>query len=236
MIDPEVIARIAERKIQEAIDEGKFDNLPGKGRPIVFEDDPGVPLHIRMANKVFKNAGALPDWMMVQNDIVSESKEAAAQRARLIREGYARRARLHSLPATHPKVAGFVEWHTRSRVAYLRRLKNVNTAILKFTMMAPSTAPAYPSYKIDREMAEFDQAFPTLEQAKNLPPPTVESESKLRNIARERYQQGGGEVRGWAKTAGKLGLGRGGGDGMDSGMDHEDIKRADIPDTYKQNP
>ena len=42
MIDPEVIARVAERKIQEAIEEGKFDNLPGKGKPIVFEEDAGV--------------------------------------------------------------------------------------------------------------------------------------------------------------------------------------------------
>ena len=130
-----------------------------------------------------------------------------------------------------------MEWHTRQRAAYLRRLKNVNTAILKFTMTAPSTAPAYPSYKIDREMAEFDQAFPTLEQAKNLPVPVMEPESKLRNLARERYRQGGGEVRGWAKTAGKLGLGRAAGSGMDSGsMDHEDIKRTDVPDGYKQNP
>ena len=208
MIDPEVIARIAERKIQEAIDEGKFDNLPGRGAPIVFDDDPGVPLHIRMAHKVLKNAGALPDWLMMQNDIVMERKEIADMRPRLIREGETRRASLQALRPGHPDIIKFAEWHARSRAAYLRRLKSVNTSILKFTMSAPSTAPPYASFKIDREMAEFDEAFPLLEQAKDLPVPNIEAESKLKNLARERYRQGGGEVRGWAKAASLFGFGR----------------------------
>ena len=191
MIDPEVIARIAERKIQEAIEEGKFDNLPGSGQPLVFEDDAGVPLSTRLANKVLKNAGGLPDWMMVQNDIVTERAEVERLRVRLTQEGQTRRARLQTLAGDHADVARFVQWHTRERAAYLRRLKSVNTSILKFSMSAPSTAPAYASYKIDRVMAEFDEMFPTLEQARNLPVPDVEPESKLRGLARERYRQGG---------------------------------------------
>ncbi len=251
MIDPEVIARIAERKILEAIEEGKFDNLPGSGQPLVFEDDAGVPLHIRMANKVLKNAGGLPDWMMVQNDIVTERAEIERLRVRLAQDGQTRRAKLHSLPATHPDIARFAAWHARERAAYLRRLKSVNTSILKFAMSAPSTAPAYASYKIERVMAEFDEAFPTLEQARHLTPLVAEPESKLRSLARERYRQGGGEVRGWAKAAGRLGLGRAQsagqpgaaasddsanalGSALEGGMDHEDIKRADAPDGYKQ--
>ena len=46
----EIMGRVAEQKIQEAIEEGKFDNLPGKGKPIVFDDDMFTPSHIRLAN------------------------------------------------------------------------------------------------------------------------------------------------------------------------------------------
>src|SRR5579871_4708077 len=133
MIDPEVIGRIAEQKIQEAIEEGKFDNLPGKGKPLVFDDDPATPMHLRLANKVLKNAGVLPDWIQVQKDIVAEREEAAKQRARLIKENLARRTRVASLPSAHPHAAQYAEWHAKNRSAYLKRLKSVNTSILKFS-------------------------------------------------------------------------------------------------------
>src|SRR5689334_22802808 len=60
-VDPDVIARVAERKIQEAIDEGAFDNLPGKGKPLVFDDDPMTPPHLRLANRILRNANVLPE-------------------------------------------------------------------------------------------------------------------------------------------------------------------------------
>ncbi|WP_010076439.1 DnaJ family domain-containing protein [Clostridium cellulovorans] len=39
---------IAERKIQEAMDKGKFDNLAGQGKPLDLEDLLGVPSEFRM--------------------------------------------------------------------------------------------------------------------------------------------------------------------------------------------
>jgi len=232
MIDPEVIARIAERKIQEAIEEGKFDNLPGKGQPLVFEDDPGVPLDVRMANKVLKNAGALPDWMMVQRDIETERQEATRQRANLIRENERRRTRLRTLRPDHPEVARFAEWHAVSRASYLRRLKSVNTSILKLSMMAPSTVPGYSPYRIEKEMGEFDAAFPLPERAQNIPVTVEEPESRLKSLARARYGKGGGEVRGWARAARFLGFGSDAGSAPDNHSDlgREDIRRADVPE------
>src|SRR5690242_6222653 len=111
MIDPEAIAKIAERKIQEAIDEGKFDNLPGKGKPLNLDDDLVTPPHLRLVNKILKNAGVLPDWIQTQKDIVDERQEAAKQRARLICVNKTRRARVAGLPSDHPLVARYSEWH-----------------------------------------------------------------------------------------------------------------------------
>lgn len=161
-MDADVIGRVAERKIQEAIEEGKFEDLPGKGQPLLFDDDPMTPPHLRLANKILKNAGALPDWVQIQKEIVSERQEAEKQRARLIREHQARRVRLAALPALHPQAQLCVEWHAKARAAYLRRLKGVNTSILKFNLLAPSTATVYTPYKIEEEMARFDAEFPPL--------------------------------------------------------------------------
>jgi hypothetical protein len=56
----DILTRIAEQRIQEAIEQGQFENLPGSGRPLVLENDSHIPEHLRLAFKVLKNAGILP--------------------------------------------------------------------------------------------------------------------------------------------------------------------------------
>ena len=49
--------RIVEAKIQEAMERGEFDNLPGKGKPIDLTEYFETPEEVRLANSVLKNAG-----------------------------------------------------------------------------------------------------------------------------------------------------------------------------------
>ncbi len=65
---------IAERKIQEAMEEGVFDDLPGAGKPIPEEDDPCLDPAQRMANRILKNAGITPDWIAEGREIERELK------------------------------------------------------------------------------------------------------------------------------------------------------------------
>ncbi len=60
---------IAEKRIKEAIREGQFDNLPGKGKPLVFEDDSMIPQDLRMAYKILKNAGFIPPELQTEKEI-----------------------------------------------------------------------------------------------------------------------------------------------------------------------
>ena len=60
---------IAERRIRQAMEEGAFDNLEGKGKPLVFEDDSMVPPDLRMAYKILKNAGYLPPAIENEREI-----------------------------------------------------------------------------------------------------------------------------------------------------------------------
>lgn len=56
----EIFQCIAEERIRAAYDEGQFDELPGKGQPLVLEDDSMIPPENRMAWKILKNAGMCP--------------------------------------------------------------------------------------------------------------------------------------------------------------------------------
>ena len=66
-----LIQRIAERKIQEAIDNGEFENLPGKGNPLKFDKEPRMPDSCRTSYKLLKNAGVLPEEMQLKKEIYS---------------------------------------------------------------------------------------------------------------------------------------------------------------------
>jgi hypothetical protein len=60
--------RLVEERIQAAQSEGAFDNLPGKGRPLVLEDDSGVPEDLRLTYKVLKNSDCLPVEMELRKE------------------------------------------------------------------------------------------------------------------------------------------------------------------------
>ena len=62
-------ARIAEERIREAQREGVFDNLPGKGKPLVLEDLSVVPEDLRMSYYILKNAHVLPPEAELRKEI-----------------------------------------------------------------------------------------------------------------------------------------------------------------------
>lgn len=62
--------KIAERRILEAIREGAFDDLPGAGQPLELENDSHVPADLRVAYKILKNAGFVPEEVALRKEIV----------------------------------------------------------------------------------------------------------------------------------------------------------------------
>ena len=67
----DILAKIAEQKIREAMERGEFDNLAYHGKPLKLDDLTGVPAHLRMGYKILKNAGILPEEMQLKKAIVS---------------------------------------------------------------------------------------------------------------------------------------------------------------------
>jgi hypothetical protein len=68
-----IFARIAERRIREAMENGEFDNLEGMGKPITFEDETMIPEDLRMVYRILKNAGCIPPELELRNEVVNMS-------------------------------------------------------------------------------------------------------------------------------------------------------------------
>ena len=60
---------IAEKRIEEALAKGEFDNLPGQGKPLELEDMSAVPEELRMAYKILRNAGCIAPELQERKDI-----------------------------------------------------------------------------------------------------------------------------------------------------------------------
>jgi hypothetical protein len=63
--------RIAEERIRKAQEDGAFDNLPGKGKPLCLDDDEWLPQELRLTYKILKNANCLPGEIEIRKEIFS---------------------------------------------------------------------------------------------------------------------------------------------------------------------
>jgi len=62
---------IAEFRIREAIKEGKFDNLPGRGAPLDLDWYFALPPELRMAYALLKSSNVLPPEVDLMAEIAS---------------------------------------------------------------------------------------------------------------------------------------------------------------------
>lgn len=64
-----LIDALAEARIQEAIDRGQLQGLPGEGRPQQLDDDALVPEELRAGYRLLKNAGFLPPELQTLREV-----------------------------------------------------------------------------------------------------------------------------------------------------------------------
>ena len=61
----------AERHILDAQTKGEFDDLPGRGEPLTWDDDLHVPPELRAGYRLLKNAGCLPPELEQRREAVA---------------------------------------------------------------------------------------------------------------------------------------------------------------------
>ena len=60
---------LVESKIKKAMDEGAFENLQGKGKPIDLSKYYGMPEHLRLGYQILKNAGYMPEEVRLKKEM-----------------------------------------------------------------------------------------------------------------------------------------------------------------------
>ena len=131
---------IAERKIDELIEAGEFDNLPGKGKPLDLEENPFVAPDMRMPYKILSNSGFSPPWMMLGQEIDNE-------RARWTRFAERQRRRHALASASLERLSGSARARSASQLeaenrraieAYVDGLRKLNRLIDRYNLGVPT--------------------------------------------------------------------------------------------------
>lgn len=146
--NPDWTAGIAERKIQDAMDEGLFDNLPGAGKPLDLSPNLFEPPGMGAVNRLLKHNKVLPPWLLLEKEIESSREAALAVLARWERAAPALRA-----SDRYPSV------RDAARAEYEKHLRATNTLILKYNYSNPFAFRAPMPFQLQRRLREFDEQF-----------------------------------------------------------------------------
>ena len=131
---------LIERQLREAVEDGRFDDLPFRGEPLPLEDD-SLAGDRAMAFHVLRNANVAPPW-------IEADKEARALLAR--RDAIIARAAARSTPSR------FAERRDRAELESL--VTELNAAIGRLNAEAPTDRQRRQPLSLADELARLDAA------------------------------------------------------------------------------
>ena len=151
------------KQIQDAMKRGDFKDLPGKGKPQQFDDNPYISPEVRMVNRMLKDKGFAPHWIEVDKEIRAESENAE----KLIENLKGRRSRLEAQLRAQPLKGDairsvFEQERTRALEAYTAQLQQLNQKIQQWNLMMPLRDKQYPLHNLDAATADFHKECPGL--------------------------------------------------------------------------
>jgi len=156
--------RISERRIQEAIEAGEFDNLQGAGKPLNLDDNPFVPEDMRVAYKVLKNSGFAPDWMVLAQEIESDIQRLRHNADRHF--AYLRRS-LHEVSGNpyvikrlRTEVNRLKNEHKRAARQHSLAIEEINRKITTFNQTVPIGSLLKVPLSLSNEMAAYEDRVP----------------------------------------------------------------------------
>ena len=151
------------KQIQEAVERGDFKDLPGKGKPQQFDDNPYISPEVRMINRMLKDKGFAPRWIEVDKEIRAETENAE----KLIENLKGRRGRLEAQlraqPLKRDAIRSVFELErSRGLEAYTVQLQQLNRKIQQWNLMMPLRDKQYPLHNLEMATAYFHRQCPGL--------------------------------------------------------------------------
>lgn len=137
--------------ILRAMQEGKFDELPGKGKPLNLEDNPHEDPSWRLAHHILKTSGFSLPWIESLREIETtyQSIQADLQAAWV--------HRLEPLFDDQPTEENDAQWQWAVQ-AFRRRIEDLNQAIRKVNLEVPNSQFQLPRIDPKREISRVIQS------------------------------------------------------------------------------
>lgn len=118
-----------EDAISRAMQEGHFDNLPGKGKPLKLDENPHEDPAWRVANRILKNGGFSLPWIESLREIETELEKA--------RDALSRTWSWQASHSEKPAPEVELEW-SRVQLVFREKIQNINQRILTYNLEVPS--------------------------------------------------------------------------------------------------
>ena len=114
----DIFSKIAERRIRKGIENGEFDRLEGRGKPLVFEDETWIPEDLRLSYRILKNSGCIPPELELRKEIITLRELIRAidddkERLRKIRELNFKLMKLGEMRKRPVSLEGFPEYEEK---------------------------------------------------------------------------------------------------------------------------
>ncbi len=137
-----------EEQIRRAIEDGEFDNLPGKGKPLHLDENPFEDPEWHLANKVLLDGGFTLPWIEKRKDI--EVRLAAARAA--LGQAWLRRS--NALRAGQEM--GWIETQWRQAEEVFRSgCSELNRLIFSYNLEVPTYQVQMLSIQVEREIQKI---------------------------------------------------------------------------------
>ena len=148
-----------EEQIHDAMERGLFDNLPGYGKPLKFDND-SYAGDKAMGYHLLKNNGYAPAEVELIKEIRTEREQAEAKIAKVLwRYKSLKARRVAPFPSEKRAFNTSVEKATKE---YEAALRNINKKILTLNIQTPSVLHQTPLH-VEQLVEQFREACPLFE-------------------------------------------------------------------------
>ena len=140
---------LIDQKIREAMEQGEFDDLPGKGKPVDTSVNPFEDPELRLAHRMLRNAGFAPSWIEERKDIDAEFENARQQLSR------AWTVRQNAL-GTDNESGAQARWE-KALTSFREQAGELNQRIVKWNLKVPAAGFQRSLIDIEKEVGRVER-------------------------------------------------------------------------------
>ena len=134
-----------EEQLRKAIEEGKFDDLPGKGKPLRIEENPNADPDWELAYHLIKESGFSLPWIVT----IREIEEDIGKVRQVLQRAW--KWRIIYLSAEVPDEKASAEW-VRALEAFMDKLPALNQRIRDYNLVVPNAHFQRPLLSYEQEL------------------------------------------------------------------------------------